>query len=46
MGLLQPVNDNRLAVLTNGRGLGLLAVDALIDKRGRLARLDAATMSV
>ena len=25
LGLLQPVNDNRLAVLTNGRGLGLLA---------------------
>lgn len=44
LGLLQPVDDNRLAVLTNGRGLGLLAVDALIDKRGRLARLDAATV--
>ena len=44
LGLLQPVNDNRLAVLTNGRGLGLLAADALIDKRGRLARLDAATI--
>lgn len=44
LGLLQPVHDNRLAVLTNGRGLGLLAADALIDKHGRLARLDAATI--
>ncbi len=44
LGLMQPVNDNRLAILTNGRGLGLLAADALIDKRGRLAELDAATI--
>jgi acetyltransferase len=41
MGL--PVAGDRLAVVTNGGGLGIMAVDALIDHGGRLAALSAAT---
>ncbi|MBI3507480.1 MAG: bifunctional acetate--CoA ligase family protein/GNAT family N-acetyltransferase [Proteobacteria bacterium] len=36
---------DRLAILTNGGGLGVLAVDALMDEAGHLASLDAATMA-
>jgi acetyltransferase len=34
---------DRLAILTNGGGLGVLATDALIDAGGHLAALDPAT---
>jgi acetyltransferase len=34
---------NRLAIATNGGGLGVLAADALIDEGGRLAELSPAT---
>ena len=36
---------NRLAILTNGGGAGVLATDHLIDEGGRLARLSADTIT-
>jgi acetyltransferase len=38
------VEGDRLAILTNGGGLGILATDALIDEGGHLADLTAATI--
>ncbi len=35
---------DRLAILTNGGGLGVLATDALMDEDGHLAALDPATL--
>ena len=40
---LKPFAGNRLAVLTNGGGLGVLAVDRLIDLGGTLAELSPET---
>ncbi|GEO80756.1 bifunctional acetate--CoA ligase family protein/GNAT family N-acetyltransferase [Pararhodospirillum oryzae] len=39
----RPTRGPRLAVLTNGGGLGVMAVDELIERGGTLARLDDAT---
>ena len=39
----EPVRGNRLAILGNGRGLGLLAADALFAQGGRLAAFSPAT---
>ena len=39
------LQGDRLAVLTNGGGLGIMAVDALIDHGGRLAALSAETLA-
>ncbi len=39
LGQMQPVAGDRLAVLTNGGGLGVMATDTLIYKKGNLARL-------
>jgi acetyltransferase len=39
------LTGDRLAVLTNGGGLGVLATDALIGKGGRLAVLDPSTLA-
>jgi acetyltransferase len=36
---------DRLAILTNGGGVGVLAVDALMDEGGRLAELSDATIA-
>ncbi|MDX1431679.1 MAG: bifunctional acetate--CoA ligase family protein/GNAT family N-acetyltransferase [Gammaproteobacteria bacterium] len=36
---------NRLAILTNGGGMGVLATDALMDHDGELAELSAETMT-
>lgn len=36
-------SGDRLGILTNGGGLGVLAVDALVDHGGKLAKLGAAT---
>jgi acetyltransferase len=36
---------DRLAILTNGGGLGMLAADALVERGGGLAILDPATLS-
>lgn len=38
------LGGERLTILTNGGGAGVLAVDRLADERGRLAMLDAATL--
>ena len=37
--------DARLAILTNGGGLGVLATDALIDEGGKLAELSPQTVT-
>jgi acetyltransferase len=44
LGRLRPFNGNRLAILTNGGGIGVLAVDRLIDLGGTLAALSPETM--
>ncbi len=36
---------DRLAILTNGGGIGILATDALIDRKGHLAELSAETLA-
>jgi acetyltransferase len=41
----EPIAGDRLAVLTNGGGLGVLAVDRLMDFGGRLATLSDATLA-
>jgi acetyltransferase len=43
LGHLRPFNGNRLAILTNGGGIGVLAVDRLVDLGGKLASLSPAT---
>ncbi len=40
----QRVTGDRLAILTNGGGAGVLATDHLIDEGGRLAQLSPATL--
>ena len=40
-----PVSGDRLAILTNGGGAGVLATDALLDLDGRLAELSPATVA-
>ena len=46
LGHVRPFTGNRLAILTNGGGIGVLAVDRLIDFGGELASLSAETMQV
>jgi acetyltransferase len=41
----RPVRGDRLAILTNGGGLGIMAVDALFDLGGRLAALEPSTLA-
>src|SRR5206468_4955398 len=41
---VRPLGD-RLAILTNGGGIGVLATDALIEQGGRLAELAAETIA-
>jgi acetyltransferase len=43
LGRLKPFHGKRLAILTNGGGIGVLAVDRLIDLGGTLAELTAET---
>lgn len=43
LGRLHPFHGKRLAILTNGGGIGVLAVDRLIDLGGTLADLSAET---
>ena len=40
-----PLAGNRLAILTNGGGIGVLAVDRLADLGGTLAEISAAAMA-
>ena len=44
LGHLRQAPGRRLAILTNGGGIGVLAVDRLIDLGGTLAALDEATV--
>lgn len=41
----QPNVGDRLAILTNGGGIGVLATDALLDRGGKLAELSPATIA-
>ncbi len=45
LALTQPQLGDRLAILTNGGGPGVLATDALIAQGGRLASLSPATVA-
>jgi acetyltransferase len=40
LALVRAPHGERLAILTNGGGMGVLATDALIDRGGRLAELN------
>lgn len=44
LAMARPFYGDRLAILTNGGGMGVLATDVLIDKRGRLAELSPETI--
>ncbi|WP_319523251.1 bifunctional acetate--CoA ligase family protein/GNAT family N-acetyltransferase [uncultured Desulfosarcina sp.] len=44
LGLMQPVAGDRLAIVTNGGGIGVMATDTLMYKQGTLARFSEATM--
>jgi acetyltransferase len=45
LGRLKPFSGKRLAILTNGGGIGVLAVDRLMDLGGTLATLTSSTMN-
>ncbi len=45
LALTRPPKGDRLAILTNGGGIGVLATDALIEEGGRLAQLSAETLA-
>ena len=45
LALTQPQSGDRLAILTNGGGPGVMAADALIAQGGRLASLSPATVA-
>ncbi len=40
----KPLQGNRLTILTNGGGPGVMAVDALVSRRGKLASLTPQTL--
>lgn len=42
---LKPPKGDRLAILTNGGGIGVMATDDLIEYRGRLAELSPETLA-
>ena len=44
LSIAKPPRGNRMAILTNGRGLGVLTADALIDQGGQLASLSSETI--
>lgn len=44
LAMTRPFQGDRLAILTNGGGMGVLATDVLIDKKGRLAELAPETI--
>ena len=45
LGRLSPFPGNRLAIMTNGGGIGVLAVDCVIDLGGTLAGLSPQTLA-
>lgn len=44
LGRISPFDGDRLAILTNGGGLGVLAVDELLQAGGQLAEFSAPTL--
>jgi len=44
LGKARRFSGDRLAILTNGGGVGVMATDVLIDKKGRLAELSPETI--
>ncbi len=42
--MTRQVNGDRLAIVTNGGGIGVMAADTLIDREGRLAVLEQQTL--
>ncbi len=44
LAMARKVEGDRLAILTNGGGLGVMATDTLIERGGRLAQLAPATL--
>ena len=44
IGRIKPFSGDRLAILTNGGGLGVLTVDNLLDLGGKVAELSPATI--
>ena len=45
LAVTQSVSGDRLAILTNGGGVGVMATDTLIEKKGRLAPLVEETLA-
>ncbi len=44
LGMIRPPKGDRLLIVSNGGGIGILATDALMDRRGRLAQLSTDTI--
>ena len=44
LAMCRPMTGDRLAILTNGGGIGVMATDSLIEAGGRLATLSPETM--
>lgn len=42
--MTKPLSGHRLAILTNGGGVGVLATDTLMEKKGELAKLSQETL--
>lgn len=45
LAMARPFHGDRLAILSNGGGMGVLATDVLMDKKGRLAELSPETIA-
>ena len=45
LAVARPMRGDRLAILTNGGGVGVLATDTLIEKNGHLAELSVETIA-
>jgi len=45
LAMTEPLQGDRLAILTNGGGMGVLAADAIADQGGSLAELSPETLS-
>ncbi len=45
LAMVREVRGDRLAIVSNGRGIGVLATDALIEAGGRLAELSPESLS-
>ncbi|MGI9501864.1 MAG: acetate--CoA ligase family protein, partial [Geminicoccaceae bacterium] len=45
LGLIKPPSGDRLAIVTNGGGVGVMATDALMDHGGELAELSPETIA-